>query len=79
MNSKGYGSCHAETNPQPRNSRSTAEKFVVLDLSDSVCNEVMARACGHDHLQQFGYSDLSTWKESMARLSGIAFCGIDKP
>jgi glutamate synthase domain-containing protein 2 len=40
--------------------------------------QVMARACGHSHLQQFGHSDLSTWKESMARLSGIAFCGIER-
>lgn len=39
--------------------------------------QVMARACGHSHLQQFEHSDLSTWKESMARLSGIAFNGVD--
>ena len=38
--------------------------------------QVMARACGHSHLQQFKHSDLSTWKESMARLSGIAFNGV---
>jgi len=38
--------------------------------------QVMARACGHDHLQQFEHSDLSTWKESMARLSGIRFGGV---
>ncbi len=38
--------------------------------------QVMARACGHSHVQQFAHSDLSTWKESMARLSGIAFNGV---
>jgi glutamate synthase domain-containing protein 2/CDGSH-type Zn-finger protein len=39
--------------------------------------KVMARACGHDHLQQFDRSDLATLDWSMARLSGIAFSGCD--
>ena len=38
--------------------------------------QVMARACGHSHVQQFKHSDLSTWKESMAHLSGITFSGV---
>jgi glutamate synthase domain-containing protein 2/nitrite reductase/ring-hydroxylating ferredoxin subunit len=40
--------------------------------------QVMARACGHSHLQHFENSDLTTWKESMARLTGIAFGGVGK-
>ncbi|MFQ5589026.1 MAG: glutamate synthase-related protein [Nitrospiria bacterium] len=39
--------------------------------------QVMARACGHDHLNQFGLSDLTTWKRDMADLSGIAFSGFN--
>lgn len=37
--------------------------------------QVMARACGHDHLNQFDRSDLTTWKKDMATLSGVHFGG----
>ena len=38
--------------------------------------QVMARACGHSHLNQFNENDLATWHHDMARLSGIVFSGI---
>ncbi|MBL4848582.1 MAG: CDGSH iron-sulfur domain-containing protein [Planctomycetes bacterium] len=38
--------------------------------------QVMARACGHDHLNQFNLDDLTTWKKDMAELSGVAFGGV---
>ena len=37
--------------------------------------KVLARACGHDHLADFSTSDLSTWDETMQRLTGIAWAG----
>ena len=37
--------------------------------------QVMARACGHDHVSKFNSSDLTTWKKDMAELSGVAFGG----
>ena len=37
--------------------------------------QVMARACGHDHLSKFNSDDLTTWKKDMAALSGVAFGG----
>lgn len=37
---------------------------------------VMARACGHDHLSKFKRNDLTTWKQEMAALSGVAFSGV---
>lgn len=43
--------------------------------------KVMARACGHDHLNQFGKNDLATWHREMALLSGVkysGFCGLSK-
>ncbi len=40
---------------------------------------VLARACGHESLSDFSTSDLTTWKEEMARLSGISFAGIYPP
>ncbi|MDP6343986.1 MAG: glutamate synthase-related protein [Alphaproteobacteria bacterium] len=38
--------------------------------------QVMARACGHDHLSKFSADDLTTWKKEMAELSGVAFGGV---
>ncbi len=39
---------------------------------------VMARACGHSHLNQFNKHDLATWNYDMARLSGVTFSGFEK-
>ncbi len=39
--------------------------------------QVMARACGHDHLNQFNRHDLTSWKKDMAELAGIPFAGVD--
>ena len=38
--------------------------------------QVIARACGHSHLNQFNHNDLTTWKREMADLSGVAFGGV---
>jgi len=38
--------------------------------------QVMARACGHDHLNKFCIDDLTTWHREMAHLTGIAYGGI---
>lgn len=40
--------------------------------------KVMARACGHDHLNQFNQKDITTWKKDMAELTGIRFAGLSK-
>jgi glutamate synthase domain-containing protein 2/CDGSH-type Zn-finger protein len=37
--------------------------------------QVLARACGHEGLQQFNQNDLTTWHKSMAELTGIGFAG----
>jgi len=37
---------------------------------------VMARACGHHHLNQFSTDDLTTWKREMHHLTGIAYAGV---
>ena len=36
---------------------------------------VMARACGHDHLNQFCIDDLTTWKRELVYLSGVSYGG----
>ena len=38
--------------------------------------QVMARACGHDHLNKFCIDDLTTWKREMAQLTDIAYGGV---
>jgi glutamate synthase domain-containing protein 2/CDGSH-type Zn-finger protein len=38
--------------------------------------QVMARACGHAHLNEFNRDDLATFNPEMARLSGIEYAGI---
>jgi len=38
--------------------------------------QVMARACGHDHVSKFNADDLTTWKREMADLSGVAYGGV---
>jgi len=37
---------------------------------------VLARACGHNHLNQFNVDDLTTWKHEMSKLSGVSYAGI---
>jgi len=37
--------------------------------------KILARACGHDHFNQFDRSDLTTWKRDMADLSGVPYGG----
>ncbi|MDX8388031.1 MAG: glutamate synthase-related protein [Ghiorsea sp.] len=40
--------------------------------------QVMARACGHHHLNEFVKDDLATWHREMADLSGVFFSGFEK-
>ncbi len=38
--------------------------------------QVMARACGHDHLSGFNADDLTTWQRNMSDLSGVTCGGV---
>lgn len=38
--------------------------------------EVLARACGHDDVNQFSLSDLTTFSHDMYRLTGIPYAGM---
>ena len=37
---------------------------------------VLARACGHTHLNQFAHHDLTTWKREVAHLTGVSYAGV---
>ncbi len=38
--------------------------------------KILARACGHDHLNDFCHDDLTTWKRDIACLTGIRYAGV---
>ena len=38
--------------------------------------QVMARACGHAHLNQLDVDDLTAWSRDMASLAGIRYAGV---
>lgn len=38
--------------------------------------KIMARACGHSHINQFSTNDITTWKKEMHELTGIPFGGL---
>jgi len=40
--------------------------------------KVMARACGHDSLSGFERRDLTTWKRSVAELTGVEYAGVGR-
>jgi glutamate synthase domain-containing protein 2 len=39
--------------------------------------QVMARACGHSHVNQFNKEDLASWHAELASLAGIEHAGFD--
>ncbi len=41
--------------------------------------QVMARACGHNHLLKLNKEDLATWHREMALLSGVRYSGFMPP
>lgn len=38
--------------------------------------QVMARACGHNHLNQFNKGDIASWHKNIAELAGIEWSGF---
>jgi glutamate synthase domain-containing protein 2/nitrite reductase/ring-hydroxylating ferredoxin subunit len=55
----------------------SAERLTNYLRATTELMSVLARACSHQHLNQFGRRDLTTWKPDMARLSGVPFAGVD--
>ncbi len=41
--------------------------------------KVLARACGHDHLNKFNARDLTTWNRDVAYLTGVHYAGLVPP
>jgi glutamate synthase domain-containing protein 2 len=53
-----------------------AEQLNTFLRASTELMQVMARACGHDHLNKFCLDDLTTWDREMAHLTGIAYGGL---
>lgn len=69
----------ATQNPELR------KKIVISDASKKLTRffnasvdlmKILARACGHDHLNKLKTSDLTTWRPDMSELSGVKFSGL---
>ncbi len=39
--------------------------------------KILARACGHEHLNEFNREDIATWSKEIAELTGIPYSGFD--
>ncbi|NIQ03595.1 MAG: glutamate synthase [Nitrospinaceae bacterium] len=68
----------ATQNPELRKKLDTEEapKKLARFFEASVeLMKLLARACGHSHLNRFSRDDLTTWKKEMAELSGIDYAG----
>jgi glutamate synthase domain-containing protein 2 len=58
--------------------QSAAQLTRFIDASTALM-KVLARACGHSRLREFSIEDLTTWQESIARLTGVQFAGDPEP
>lgn len=61
---------------QKLNPEKAAHQLTNFLTASTALMQVMARACGHCHLNQFDKDDLATWDYEMARLAGIEFSGF---
>jgi glutamate synthase domain-containing protein 2 len=60
-------------------------RLIVDKSAERLCNyltataelmQVLARACGHRRLADFGARDLTTWKREVTDLTGVAYAGV---
>lgn len=55
----------------------SAKRLATFLQATTELMQVMARACGHHHLNQFNKDDISTWHKELAELAGIEWSGFD--
>jgi glutamate synthase domain-containing protein 2 len=56
--------------------KESAKKLARFFDASTELMKIMARACGHDHLNKWSQTDLTTWKREMSDLSGVRFSGL---
>ncbi len=57
----------------------SAERLKLFFESSIDLMKILARACGHDHLNQLCHEDLITWKPEMTQISGVTYGGVTPP
>jgi glutamate synthase domain-containing protein 2 len=55
-----------------------AERLARFFTSSVTLMQVLARACGHNHLNKFNPDDLTTFKRDMADLTGVHYGGVGR-
>jgi glutamate synthase domain-containing protein 2/CDGSH-type Zn-finger protein len=71
----------ATQNPELRkklNVDASAQRLANFLAATIELMQVMARACGHDHLNQFNKHDLASWDKQLAELAGIEWSGFSE-
>ncbi len=53
-----------------------AERLQRFFLASVDLMKILARACGHTHLNELCLDDLSTWKREIAYLTGVRYAGV---
>ncbi len=64
---------------QRLNVEKSAQQLYNFLTASTELMQVMARACGHNHLNLFNPDDLATWHREMALLSGVRYAGVLDP
>lgn len=54
----------------------SAENLARFFETSASLMSLLARACGHDHLSKLCQDDLVTWKEDIAKLTGVTYGGV---
>lgn len=70
----------ATQNPELRkklNVEASAQRLANFFSATIELMQVMARACGHAHLNEFTKDDLASWDKSLAELAGIEWSGFN--
>lgn len=56
----------------------SAEQLANFFRSSIELMSIMARACGHNHLNKFSDQDLTTFKHEITLLTGVSFAGVSE-
>jgi methylamine---glutamate N-methyltransferase subunit C len=83
----GMRACHTNNCPvgiatQKQNLRSrliiqqSAKNLQTFLQASTHLMQVLARACGHNHLNQFELNDLTTWNHNISYLTGVPYGGM---
>ncbi|MGR5338885.1 glutamate synthase-related protein [Vibrio astriarenae] len=63
---------------QRLNVEKSAKQLCNFFVASTELMQVMARACGHNALNQFTHNDLATWNREMAYLTGVRYAGVSE-